>query len=501
MFSLAAAAAGCSPSASDAPPEATQLTVGFAEGNVAGAELGVGQFANLLSFESLTNSNLADGRVIARLAERWAWEDSDRTLRVFLRPDVRLHDGRPFRGETAAEIIRRAITSRDNLDKYPALNDISAIRADRELELVIELTRPSAMLPEDLTVPLDVGPDPVGTGPYRVAQRGEDIVLHRFDQYYLGRPAIDRVVVRSFDQIRTTWASLLRGEVDMVYDVPADAVDFISNDDIQVVQARRWYQYAIVFNSQKGPFRSPLVRRALNLAVNRPSLIDKVLRQHGTPSTGPVWPTYWAHDDSVGEYSYEPAQAAALLDQAGFPTRPASGSPTAPPARFRFTCLIPDKLSVWERIALEVQRDLFDVGVDMQFKVVPVEDFGRLLSEGNFDATLLDLISGPSPGRGYIFWRSARKGRGTYNVFNYENPQAEHLFDTLRASTNDAAVRTATRRLQRVMLDDPPALFIAWNERARAIRREFVIPDDAGPDLMWTLWQWTRSPRQVASTQ
>jgi hypothetical protein len=60
-------------------------------------------------------------------------------------------------------------------------------------------------------------------------------------------------------------------------------------------------------------------------------------------------------------------------------------------------------------------------------------------------------------------------------------------------------MRTLTQRLQRVMLEDPPALFIAWNERARALRREFVLPEEANSDLIWTLHQWTRAPRQVAS--
>src|SRR6185295_7665873 len=111
-----------------------------------------------------------------------------------------------------------------------------------------------------------------------------------------------------------------------------------------------------------------------------------------------------------------------------------------------FTCLVPAGFSTWERIALEVQRNLYNVGVDMQFKVVPAADFDKSIREGNFQAALTDLISGPTPGRAYIFWRSQKHFKGL-NIFGYENPEAERLFEVLQSASNEAAVRSATRGL------------------------------------------------------
>jgi ABC-type transport system substrate-binding protein len=163
--------------------------------------------------------------------------------------------------------------------------------------------------------------------------------------------------------------------------------------------------------------------------------------------------------------------------------------------------VLPDNFAVWERIALAVQRDLFNVGVDMQLRVLPVTEYTNALAQGDFDSALIDLISGPTTQRPYMLWRSATKFRGVYNVFGYENTEAERAFDVLRTSTNEAAVRSATNRLQRVMIDDPPALFLAWNERARALRRDIVFPQAEGQDPMWTLWSWSRAPVPVASTR
>jgi ABC-type transport system substrate-binding protein len=150
---------------------------------------------------------------------------------------------------------------------------------------------------------------------------------------------------------------------------------------------------------------------------------------------------------------------------------------------------------------LELQKQLYDVGVDLQFEVVPLDEYIVRLNRGQFEAALVDMISGPSFGRTYIFWRSGKNFRG-FNNFGYENAEAERLFGILRASsTNEAAVRSATSRLQRVFLEDPPALFLAWNQRTRAVRTDFRVVREDGRDPMPTLWQWTTrtDPSTLAS--
>jgi ABC-type transport system substrate-binding protein len=173
-----------------------------------------------------------------------------------------------------------------------------------------------------------------------------------------------------------------------------------------------------------------------------------------------------------------------------------------PLARFRFTCLIPENYNVLERVALEVQKQLYDVGVDMQFEVVPSRQFNSRIREGRFDAMLIDSISGPTVGRSYMFWRSAKRLPGGLNVFGYENPEAERLFDLIRTSTNEIAIHSAFSRLQETLLDDPPALFLAWNERSRAVRRDFQIVQDPRrdpSDPVYSMWRWTTEPEPTVA--
>ena len=478
------------------------LRIAFPESGVSRGGLGAGSLIASSTLEGLTQVYATDGRPLPRLAESWTWENEGRRLRLKVRDGVVFHDGTRLTSGVAAQALEKAIAEPGNRFLYPSLSDITQVRADGPSHLVLELSSPSAFLPEELDLPLAIGDGSIGTGPFRLIERaGANAVLERFDRYYLGPPEIKRIEVRGFDALRTAWASLLRGEVDAVTDVPPDALDFIRTDSIQVIPFSRRYQFLIAFNSRRPPFNSPVVRRALNLAVDRQALISRVLEGQGQPATGPLWPQHWAYDSSAQSYAFDRSSATSLLSDAGFELHRTESVGALPPARFRFTCLLPNGFSLLERIGLDVQKQLFDIGVDMQFDVVTLAEYDSRIREGRFEAVLVDLISGPTFGRPFIFWRSARTFEGL-NRFGYENSDAERLFGVLRTSMNEAAIRSATSRLQRVLFNDPPALFLVWNSRARAITRHFRVTDEPGRDPLLTIRQWTEnSDRPAVSSQ
>jgi peptide/nickel transport system substrate-binding protein len=478
------------PSPEHAPPPDT-LKIAFPEGVGGGGRSGAAQVAEALSLEGLTRV-ASDGRAVKRIADSWEWAEDGLKLRITLRPDVTLHDRRPLTAALAAHILLTIVSDEDNKALFTSFADITAIEPDGEHVLVLTLSRHSYFLPEDLSIPFGTAStqsEPVGTGPYRVVSReGSTFELQRFDQYYLGSPTIARVRVSQEETLRTAWASFLRGDLGMVTDVPPDIVELIRNDKTQIIPFSRPYQYMIAFNSARSKFSKPAVRRALNLAVDREAIVNTVLNGSGSPATGPIWPKHWAYDPAVEPFRLDLDEATKLLDSAGYGPR-GSTRPDQPPARLRFTCILPADFSIYERVSMEVQRQLYEIGVDVRFEVLPFKTYSARLRTGDFEAAFVDLISAPSISRPYTFWRSAHAGRG-YNVFGYENPQAEALFQTLRSSTSEIAVRNATHRLQRVFLDDPPAIFLAWNRRSRAVRQEFGAWADAEADPLLSVWRW-----------
>jgi ABC-type transport system substrate-binding protein len=468
-------------------PPSDDATIVIAEPeSVEGAE----PTARGLQFEGLLQLR-ADGRGDPVLAESWRWEQAGLRLRITLRPNVRTHKGVLVTPAMAADALSQAMHEPRNLARYWTLANVRAVHA-ADGDVVIDLKEPTGALPEDLDLQLSF--DGAGTGPFREVSSGaNEIVMARFDQYHRGRPAIGRVIVRSGMTRRPAWTSLLRGDVDMVTNVPSDTLQFLGSEQIELRSFLRRYQYLVAFNLQRQPFANAEVMRAMNLAIDRPLIVDKLLAGRGVEATGPLFPSHWSYDRTHAGFRYDPVMAAALLDAGGWPLRTLPNSTRQ--VRFSFTCLLPEGVVVAERVGLEVQRQLYRIGIDMQFETMPLPAYVKRVFSSDFEAAFLDLASGPSFGRVFAFWASRRQLAGL-NVFGYENQEAARLFETLRATTDEAEIRSAARRLQRVFLDDPPALFIAWSERTRAVSRRFEIRGPAERDPLLSLWQWT--PRRDA---
>ena len=503
LFAAAAFLAGCNPASSVAPASQQDVTIiiGVPEGDLSGVDLGVHQLVRNLTLEGLATVG-PDGRPVPRLANSWEWQAEGRRLAVQLRENVRLHDGRPLTASLVETALGKAVQSPGNRMLYPTVVDIETVRARGPLELSIDLKRPSALLLDDLDLPLafDGGNGAAGSGAYRVVvDTDQEIILEGHSGYYLGAPKVQKVIIRPYKELRAAWVSLLRRDIDMVTNVPHDALEFLDTSQVQILSFLRPYQFLIAFNSAKPPLTSSVVRRALNSAINRDELIRRVLKGRGLAATGPLWPHHWAYDRTLPQYTYDPSLAISTLEAAGYVVRRPPGG-GRPPSRLRFVCLIPANFSVLERLALEIQKQLYDIGVDMQLQALPFDEYNVRIRDGAFDAVMLDMISGQSFGRAYQFWRSARSFRGL-NVFHYENPEADRWFEALGGAANEAASRSAASQLHRSLLLNPPALFIAWNERARPVSRRFQVNTETGRDPLYTIWQWSVSSAALQASR
>ena len=135
---------------------------------------------------------------------------------------------------------------------------------------------------------------------------------------------------------------------------------------------------------------------------------------------------------------------------------------------------------MWERMALMVQRDLAEIGVDMQLESVPFDEFNQRIAAGDFDAVLTEFVVGNSTSRPFTFWYSQSKR----NPWGYKNPDIDSAFDRIRRAANDAEYREAFRAFQLEALDNPPAMFLALGETARAVSKRFQVVAPPGSDIL-----------------
>jgi peptide/nickel transport system substrate-binding protein len=464
------------------------LNIGFP--NVTGEDplRGIQQAARLISREGLVSLN-RDGHASPRLAQGWTSSPDGMRWTIELRPNAQFHDGSPVNSSAVKDSLERSLAS-DDRDLSPGLADISDIETPNPHELVIRVRNRSTFLLDDLTVPIlkirTDGP-PLGTGPYVMSPPSEGkIAMEAFKNYYRGAPRINRVVWKPYPTVRTAWAAMMRGDVDFLYEVGPDARGFVQGESsTKVFPFLRNYAYAVAFNIRKAPFGDRRVRKAMNFAIDRAAIVQQAFQGHARETSVPAWPEHWAFDPDVPSYPYDPARAMALLETT-LPRNQLDTTTDRPPARFHFVCLLPESVALWERIGLLVQRNLSEIGIDMQLEAVPADQFSQRIGKGDFDAVLLELIVGNSASRPFFFWYSGSR----LNAWGYKSPALDSALDGIRHAANDTEYRKAFRAFQVESIDDAPAIFLALGETSRAVSKRFEVIAPANTDILPTIGDW-----------
>lgn len=424
-----------------------------------------------------------DGRLRPRVVESWSSSEDGLIWWLHVRKGVKFHDGSTV---TAADIAPRIVRPRPGT--VPGSRVLSARAVDAHV-IEVKLTEPSSFFLEDLaTVDVEkqirdgfIGMGPFVTEPPAVAGQ-PSMTFRAFPDYYRGAPAIDRVEIRTYEDLRRAWSALMRGEIDFLYEVTRDAQDFVEAEtSVEVSTFLRPFAYVLGFNPDRPQLRSPLVRRAINLAVDRPRLIREAFNGRAEPAWSHVWPHHWAHDAAVAPPRFDPTEAARMIDASGVP------APTGPgmPSRLRFTAMVYAPL---ERVALALQRQLAQVGIDMRIEIPETNDLLQRMSTGDYDAFMFEMASARVLKYPYFFWHS----KGSYRSAQFGNSYdaADGALDRIRLARNETDYRAGVAAFQRVLADDPPAVFLAWGQVARAVKRSYDIPAEQGADIYHTISQW-----------
>jgi peptide/nickel transport system substrate-binding protein len=451
---------------------AVTLRIGLGQQPSAPGE-GLRGLAQLQAVESL--ANLADdGRPRPWLARDWTVSGDGKTLTVNLQHGVRFHDGTPVTAAAVADTVRLTLPT----IMGPAAEDVADVSAPNDEQVLIRFRRPSPFLLDSLEVPIQKKGSPlVGTGPFVVTDPKSPTEMHANSDYHLGRPTVDRITVEMFPSVRAAWAEMLRDRIDMLYQVGLDALDSLeTSNSVSIFSHVRHYQYVIVLNNQAEVFRAKDVRRALNLAIDRNAIVSEALNGHGTVSFGPVWPHNYAISGDLPKFTFDAHTAATLLSGKRRTAATSGGD-------LHFTCLVRAD-AVSERIALTIKRQLQAVGVDMAVEEVGMDHILDSIKSRKFEAAFLEPVSGPTLLRPYQMWHS--KG-----FLNADSPAIDAALDRVRYAASDGEYRKAVESFQQAVVDDPPAIFLAWIEVARAVSKRFTVPArEPGRDVLFNLRLW-----------
>jgi len=425
-------------------------------------------------------------RPIPDLALSWTTSDDGLRTTFKLRPGVTWHDGTPFTAADVKFTFDQILDLKSGSRLRSDFAAVDGVDVDDSLTVTFRLKAPFApfltllgynagILPKHLLqgAPLADATDfnrkhPVGTGPFMVqdVSPGASITLVRNPRYYGTPPRLDRIVFKVVPDVNAQVAQLRAGELDLITIEPANLASVQGVPGVEVQQVPVVQHYYVGLNVARAHFRSPAVRRALAMAINREAIIKGVLRGYGDPAVGTI--PVALRDfvaDSLLPIPYNPDSALAMLAAAGW-RRGADGVlRNAAGAPFRFELLLDKGNPTREQTALAIQQDLRKLGVDASLRTM---EFAALVRDrilpGNFDAVLTWWTTPPDPDQ-YAFYHT---GQDNNNV-HWSNPVADSLLALGRATRDLQRRQAIYRAFQALELEDPPVIVLFFPREIQAV--------------------------------
>jgi dipeptide transport system substrate-binding protein len=168
----------------------------------------------------------------------------------------------------------------------------------------------------------DLNTRPVGTGPFVFRSYQKDAVIRyaAFDAYWAGKAKIDNLVYSIATDSAVRAQKLKAGDCHVSsLPKPAEVATMKNDPKIELHSLPGLNVGYLSLNVKHKPFDNVLVRQAINMAVDKKSLVAAVYQGAGTPAVNPIPATIWGYNKSVKDYEYSPEKAKALLAKAGFP--------------------------------------------------------------------------------------------------------------------------------------------------------------------------------------
>ena len=285
-------------------------------------------------FDNLTSRH-PDGKLYPGLATEWKLEGQT-TWRFKLRQGVKFHNGDPLTSADVKFSIERTYDPAAKTMVATALATIEKIETPDPSTVVITTKKPDPLLPARLAfyggqiVPKkyleSVGNDtfnakPVGSGPVKFGSWVKDdrAVLEANADYWGGKIDVDRWIMRPIPETAPRIAALLKGEVDVITQLPPDQGERVANNaSTRVSGALYAGLYVLAVNSKRPPLDNPLVKQALSLAIDREAIVKELWRGRGVVPSGPIAKGDNHFDTSLPPLAYNPAEAKERLKKAGY---------------------------------------------------------------------------------------------------------------------------------------------------------------------------------------
>ncbi|MFE5712318.1 ABC transporter substrate-binding protein [Streptomyces sp. NPDC056501] len=394
------------------------------------------------------------------------------TYTYTLRDGVTFSDGAPFTAKDVVFTYRTILDPKTNNASRTELDAVKKVEAIGDDTVVFTLKYPyapfaertvQAIAPEHVAANQDVNTGvfttkPIGTGPYVLTgwSKGEKLTFKANPAYWDGAPKVKKftMAVVKDDDVRAT--RLRAGDLDGAILPPNLAAGF-KGDKAKKTYAAKTYDYrTVTLPTHNKVAGDTAVRRALDIAVDRQAMVDKILEGAGKPAYGPV-PTDSPWFAKGTERRHDLAGAQKILDEAGWKPGPDGiRVKNGVRAEFPLWYLSGDKLRQDHALAYASDAKKAGIGITTQAGTWEVIE-PRMKT----DAV---LAGGGSPGDPdfdqYLLLKSSLAGDGFNNMAWYDNKTVDRALEDGRRTDDPAERRAAYDTVQRELAKNPGYTFL-----------------------------------------
>ncbi len=438
-------------------------------------------FASWPIFERLARANPETMENIPELATSWEYSKDLMSLVAHLRKGVTWHDGKEFTAEDVKFTFERVMDPKTRTQFRIQITDLKSVEVIDPYTVKFNLKSPSASFEAALQIPLipkhllegkDVNTDefnhkPVGTGPFKFKEwvPGDHATVVAYDKHWRRRPYLDRIVFKVLPDSNVRMAQLKTGEIDIMDGVEPLQLKELSKDPKLV--AYRMVQtnyYGLFWNVNKPPFNDIRVRKALNHAVDKKAIIDKVLLGEAIPAYSVFQPPFkWAYTDDVLKLEYNPEKARKLLAEAGWKDTDGDGILDKDGKPFRFT-LTGDNASPTRRRNVMIAQQFFkSIGLDVKIQFKEWHDFLENYQwNPKKEMTFLWNAFNPPMDPDMLGRRWHSKSGPRANQTRYNNPKVDELFAKGKATIDRNKRVKIYHEMQRIIANDVPMILLYY---------------------------------------
>ena len=431
----------------------------------------------------------SNGKLVPDLAKSYKVSDDGLTYSFILRDDVHFQDGTPLTADDVAFTIQKI---QDTVLKSPRKLDWANVTvqvvAPTEIHFVLKqayspfLTNATiGILPkhiwntvnDDQFIFSQYNIEPVGSGPYKIDSVKTDSAsiptsykLSTWSNYYDKVPYLSTISFTFFGDEDKALSAIDNGTIDSLATVGATEAAKLATDkaaSYTVLQSPLPRIFGVFFNQNQAPvLADKVVRMALDMSVDRKSIVDKVLSGYGMPTDEPL-PSAIVDDVDATVKSPDIAGAQALLEKNGW-KKDASGIYAKTNAKKAvqtisfdiYTADTPDLKQAAEMVKASWEM----MGAQVDLRVFNASDlYQNVIRTRKYDALLFGELIGKDRDL-YAFWHSSQIKAPGLNVAMYANSKVDKLLEDIRTTSDDDMRASKYTQFEDLLTADLPAVFL-----------------------------------------